>query len=227
MAVTSDATTVAPPEQDVLTFTGHELAFLLAMAPGEGAERTRGVLQLTLPADGDGLLAAGAATLLVRELASINAQGLVQPSESCGLIGLILSSLGAWIEIALVSDVETDAAFVLFTPTASLAITPRAVGTFEFRFIRPGVSAGAATAALLFAYLEARAPAAAYAHLVAGGDDVALALRLLSDGALEFSRDEGADLISGSLLGDRDRIRDVTQSVLDAAVQKDGGHDGA
>ena len=227
MAVAQVANATALTDQEVLTFTGHELAFLLAMAPGDGTERTRGILQLALSDDGDGLLAAGAATLLVRELATINAQGLVQPGETAGLVGLTLSSLGAWIEIALLSDSETDAAFVLFTPTISVAITPRAVGTFEFRFIRPGVSPGAATAALLFAFLEARSPAAAYARLVAGGNDVALALRLLPDGTLEYSRDEGADLTSGTLAHDRDRIRDLAQSALDDGVDGLGASDGA
>lgn len=205
-------------DQDLIALTTHELGYLLDLVPGDGADQTKDILGVPVPDDLDGFLAAGAATMLVRKLATVSDDDLLVPSMEVGIVGENLTGPAVWVEIALVSESATEGAFISFGPNSTLVLSPRVLGTFEIRFLPSGVSAGEATSQILVALLEAHAPAAGYARVVAGGADMALAVRLLEDGTLEVSQDEGAHVYSGTFPADRATVEEKICALLDKGI---------
>lgn len=217
--MTEGSTTMV--DQDLIALTTHELGFLLDLAPGAGADRAKDILGVQLPDEPGGFLAAGAATLLVRKLATVSDEDLLVPSTEIGVVGENLTGSAVWVEIALVSESATEGAFISFGPNSSLVLSPRVMGTFEIRFLPAGMSAGEATSQMLLALVEAHVPAAGYARVVAGGAEVALAVRLLEDGTLEVSQDEGAHVYAGSFPTDRPSVAEKICALIDKGILVD------
>ena len=92
------------------------------------------------------------------------------------------------------------------------------LGAFEIRFRPAGMSAGEATSQMLLALLEAHVPAAGYARVVAGGADIAPAVRLLEDGTLEVSQGEGAHVCSGTFPTDRSTAEGKIRALTDKGI---------
>lgn len=208
-------------DQDLIALTTHELGFLLDLVPGAGADQTKDVLGVPFPDDPGGFLAAGAATLLVRKLASVNDEDLLVPSTEVGVVGENLTGPAVWVEIALVSESATEGAFISFGPNSTLVLSPRVLGTFEIRFLPAGMSAGESTSQMLLALLEAHVPGAGYARVVSGGADVALAVRILADGTLEVSQEEGAHVYSGIFPTDRATAEEKICALIDKGIPID------
>ena len=206
------------PDDSMIGLTSHELGYLLELAPGSAADRAKATMKLPSPADRASYLAAGAASLLVRKLASVDDAELITPSDLAALIGSVLTADAIWIELALLSDPATEAAFLVFGSTATLVIGPRALGTFEIRIGPRDRTPGQLAAGVIMSFLEVQLPGAAYARLVDGGTDVAVALRHLDGDVLEFSVNEGDDLFSGTWSGDREVVRQRIAETLDGGL---------
>jgi len=204
----------------VFALTAHEMAYLLALVDNEESATAKRILGIPTPENNNAFLLAGAATLLARRLAFVTEDELVVPNEAAALVAQILTNPSSWIELALMSEPETEAAYVAIGSGATVVLSPRFLGMFEVRFIRPEQSGGRGIADILLAFLESHVPAVTYARIVVGPeDDIALAVRLLQDGTLELSRDEGKDLDSGTVGTDRERIAARIADIIDEGVR--------
>ena len=216
-------TTGTYDENDVvIAFTAHELAYLLELVQNEESATAKRILGLPTPENNNAFLLAGAATLLARRLAFVTEDELVVPNEAAALVAQIMTNPSNWIELALMSEPETEAVYVVVGSGATAVLSPRFLGMFEVRFIRPEQSGGSGIADIFLAFLESHAPAVAYARVVVGPEsDIALAVRLLEDGTLELSRDEGKELESGTIANDRARIVSRIASIIDEGIDDD------
>lgn len=212
-------TAVAGGDDNVIAFTAHELGYLLGLVKGEPSTRAISLLGIPTPEYEDEFVLAGAATLLVRGLAFVDANESLVPDDAAALIAELLSSDSSWIEVALLSEGASEAAFFIVSDLAAVVLSPRYLGIYEARFMKPETSRGAGLVAILFAFLQASAPAVAYVSGVVGvRSELSLALRLFPDGSFELSLGEGAEVSSGNIAGGKDQIVHKIVSLIDGSL---------
>lgn len=119
-----------------LTLTSHELQFMLSLEGTATARANHELLSLPVASEDSGILGAGAATLLVRGLATINDDKFVLTAES-GVVGYVLTHAAVWTEIGLSSADVSDGALLLTADDLTLLFTPRPMGIFDVMAVDP------------------------------------------------------------------------------------------
>lgn len=109
-----------------LTLTSHELQFMLSLEGTAAARANHELLSLPVASEDSGILGAGAATLLVRGLATINDDKFVLTAES-GVVGYVLTHAKVWTEIGLSSADVSDGALLLTADDLTLLDAHRRV----------------------------------------------------------------------------------------------------
>lgn len=205
-------------QDDVLALTSHELAYLINAKPGAGADLAIEILGVPTVSDPASFSFAGASSLYVRGFATATDDNL-RLAEEVAVFGMLLTDANsAWVELALMSESEAEAAYLVFNEDAGILLSPRALATFELRPLRVENTAGNLSAKIAFAFLETHVPSVAYLRLRSGSADVALAVRILADGGLQLSEEEGKNLYSGNISSDRGTILTKIADLLDGGV---------
>ena len=115
------------PQTEWQYLTRHEMSYLLSLDDSDSARMSSN--RLNLPAD-DGSNPVGAATLVVRGLASV-ADDLVLPESHAAVTSWILSTAFEWIEIGVLADRTQDALLLVTNEDAAVMLGEGPLGIFR------------------------------------------------------------------------------------------------
>lgn len=117
--------------------TTFELVALLALAPSPASTQSAASLRLPDPAGDPVAKRAGLASLVVRDLATIDG-GEIHTQGQAGAVAGVLTTATHWVEIGVVRRTSTDAAVLFGVAQGALMITPRGFDVWDVLAITAG-----------------------------------------------------------------------------------------
>jgi len=134
--------TDAPTHESTETigFTGHELLALLSFNPGAASDASRKALRLP-EVEGNELLGAGYATLVVRELLQLQ-DGSAVPTGGAARVTAVLTTADRWVEVGVVSiDASRSNIFISSETAGTVLLGARGFGIYDITPVEGGADA--------------------------------------------------------------------------------------